>query len=210
MKKILQITSSINGENSLSSKLTNTIIEKLTREFPNPDVVKRDLVKSNIPHLSNETFSAFRVLPEERTAEHSAAVKTSDDLIDELFAADIIVIGVPFYNFGIPSVLKSWIDHIARAGVTFKYSEKGVEGLLKNKKVYLAISSGGVYSEGMMQGYDFTEPYLRAVLGFVGLTDIETFRIEGIALPEIGQTQIEKGFESVKAFDFQKSTAIAA
>lgn len=210
MRKILHITSSLNSNNSLSNKLSQSIIDKLSNELPNSTITKRDLVKSDIPHLSGETFSAFRVLPENRTEEHLAAVKTSDELISELMESDIIVIGVPLYNFGIPSVLKSWIDHIARAGITFRYSENGVEGLVKNKKVYLAISSGGVYSDGPMKSFDFTEPYLKSVLGFVGLTDVTTFRVEGIAFPEIGEAQIEKGFGTVKDFDFQKTMAVTA
>ncbi len=210
MKKILQITSSINNENSLSTKLSESITEKLLTEFTDSTVTKRNLSTNPVQHLNALEISAFHTSPENRTEEQTTAVKTSDELISEINESDIIVIGVPFYNFGIPSVLKSWIDHIARAGVTFKYSERGVEGLLKNKKVYLAISSGGVYSEGMMKSMDFTEPYLRTVLGFVGLTDVTTFRVEGIAYPEIGQTQIEKGFATVKDFNFQESMAVAA
>lgn len=210
MKKILHITSSLNNNDSLSGKLSQSIIDKLLNAFPNSIITKRDLVKSEIPHLSGETFSAFRVLPENRTEHQMSAVKVSDELIGELMEADIIVIGVPLYNFGIPSVLKAWIDHIARAGITFKYSANGVEGLLKNKKVYLAISSGGVYSEGAMKSFDFTEPYLKAVLGFIGLTDVTTFRVEGIALPDIGELQIEKAFSAVRDFNYQVSMAIAS
>jgi len=210
MKKILHITSSLKQSDSFSNKLSQSIVEKLLVEFPGSTIAKRDLMTSLVPHLSAAEFDAFRILPENQTREQAAAVKISDELVGELMDSDIVVIGVPLYNFGIPSVLKAWIDHVARAGVTFKYSEKGIEGLVKNKKVYLAISSGGVYSEGPMKSFDFTEPYLKAVLGFIGLTDVTTFRVEGMALPEIGEAQIEKGFGAVNAFDFREILAVAA
>jgi len=210
MKNILHITSSLNSSDSFSNKLSQTIADKLLAEFPDSTITRRDLLKTSVPHLGAPEFEAFRILPEERTELQKSAVEISDQLTHELMDSDIIVIGVPLYNFGIPSVLKAWLDHIVRAGITFKYSEKGVEGLVRNKKVYLAISSGGVYSEGPMKSFDFTEPYLRAVLGFIGLTDVTTFRVEGIFIPEIGKVQIEKGFGAVKAFDFKEISAVAA
>src|SRR5581483_12149622 len=100
-----------------------------------------------------------------------------DENIRAVQDADILVIGAPMYNFSIPSALKAWIDHVVRRGVTFSYSDKGPEGLVKGKKVYVAISSGGVFSEGMLKTMDFVEPYLRTVLGFIGLTDIRFFRV---------------------------------
>ena len=209
MKKILHITSSLKPGDSFSSKLSAAVVEKISAEFPGSTVTRRDLTTTSIPHLSAAASDAFRILPENRTDEQLSAVKISDELVGELLDSDIVVVGVPLYNFGIPSVLKAWVDHIARAGVTFKYSEKGVEGLVKNKKVYLAVSSGGIYSEGPMKSFDFTEPYLRAVFGFIGLTEMTTFRVEGIAIPEIGAAQIEKGFEAVNAYDFRETRAVA-
>lgn len=114
-----------------------------------------------------------------------------------MFEADIIVIGVPIYNFNIPSALKAWLDHLVRAGKTFSYQTGRPEGLVKDKKVYLAIASGGVYSDGPMKSYDFAEPYLRAVLGFIGITDITTFRVEGTNVPDLKETALQKGIESV-------------
>lgn len=210
MKKILHITSSLKNTDSFSNKLSQAIIDKLSSEFPGSTIIRRDLMKSRIPHLSAAEFDAFRALPENRTAKQAFAIKNSDELVAELMESDIIVIGVPLYNFGIPSVLKAWLDHVARSSITFKYSEKGVEGLVRNKKVFLAVSSGGVYSEGPMKSFDFTEPYLRAILGFLGLTDVTTFRVEGIAVPEISDVQIEKAFGAVNAFDFQETLAVAA
>ncbi len=108
-------------------------------------------------------------------------------------SADTIVIGAPRYNFGIPSTLKAWVDHIARAGVTFRYT---AEGLVKGKKVYVAMSSGGIYSEGPTAGYDFVAPYLKAVLGFLGMTDVTVVRAEGTAFPNLQPTALEKGLAS--------------
>ena len=116
-----------------------------------------------------------------------------------VMAADAVVIGVPFYNFTIPSSLKSWIDHLTRAGITFRYTATGPEGLIKGKKVYLALASGGVYSEGPMQGYDFAAPYLRTVLGFLGMSDVTVARAEGVKMPEFEPAALRKGIDSVAA-----------
>jgi FMN-dependent NADH-azoreductase len=116
--------------------------------------------------------------------------------------ADIIVIGVPLYNFGIPSTLKSWIDHIARSGITFSYGDGTPRGLVSNKKVYLAFAAGGVYSDGPMKSYDFAEPYLRQTLGFLGMTDITTFRVEGIGVPQLKDSAFPKAASTVHAYAF--------
>ena len=118
-------------------------------------------------------------------------------MLEDFLAADIVVIGAPMYNFSIHSVLKAWIDHVVRSGVTFRVSEAGVEGLIKGKKVYVAISSGGVYSDGPMKAYDFIEPYLRSVLGFIGLTDLTFFRAEGLNVPGVKETAMEKAEAAV-------------
>jgi len=111
---------------------------------------------------------------------------------------DILVIGAPMYNFSIHSTLKAWLDHIVRAGQTFTYSEKGIEGLVKGKKVYVALASGGIYSEGLMKGMDFVEPYLRAVLGAIGLTDITFVRAEGLNMPGVKEEAMEKAIASIR------------
>ena len=116
------------------------------------------------------------------TAAQIGALTLSDALIGELVTADVIVLAVPMHNFGIPSTLKAWIDHVVRAGRTFIYSEGGPEGLLKGKRLILVLASGGVYSTGPAKQFDFQEPYLRAVLGFIGLTDIEVVRVEGVGM----------------------------
>jgi FMN-dependent NADH-azoreductase len=112
------------------------------------------------------------------------------------------VIGVPLYNFGIPSTLKSWVDHIARSGLTFSYGDGTPKGLVTNKKVYLAIASGGIYSDGPMQSFDFTEPFLRKLLGFLGMNDITTFRVEGTGMPQLSETALPKALGQVNEFAF--------
>lgn len=202
MKKILQIISSVNGNQSFSLKLSNTILERLLSIYPDSTVHTRDLTKNPLPHLEDTHFTAFYKPSESLTEADRSALLPSDEAIKEVQEAEIIIIGVPLYNFGIPSTLKAWVDHITRAGLTFRYNENGPEGLLTNKKVYLAISSGGVYSEGPLKGYDFVEPYLKTILGFIGLTDITVFRIEGTLVSEIKEFAWPKTAESVEAYAF--------
>jgi FMN-dependent NADH-azoreductase len=202
MKKILSITSSASGEKSNSNKLVHEIIDKLTSTYPDSQLLTRDLGKEPLPHIEEFHLAGFFTPEDQHTTDHKEAIKNSTIAIKELMEADIIVIGVPLYNFGIPSTLKTWIDHVARAGITFKYSENGPEGLVKNKKVYLAIASGGVYTEGPRKSYDHAEPYLRSVLGVLGMTDITVFRIEGIGVPVIKDTAEIKALESVTEFVF--------
>jgi FMN-dependent NADH-azoreductase len=142
-----------------------------------------DLTKAPFAHLSQSHLAAFFTRPENRTPVHAADIRQSEEAINELFAADIIVISVPVYNFNIHSTLKAWIDHIVRGGRTIRFGAGGPEGLVKNKKVYLAISSKGVYSEGPMKEFDFVVPYLKYTLGFLGMTDVEVIRIEGSSVP---------------------------
>jgi FMN-dependent NADH-azoreductase len=199
MKKILNIVSSIMGDQSFSIKLSQTILDKLQATYPGSQIVTRELSKQPFPYMEESYLTALFTPEDARTAEHKAAVKHSDEAIKELIEADIIVIGAPVYNFAIPSTLKSWIDHIVRAGKTFSYSAQGLpEGLLKNKKVYIAIASGGVFTEGAYKAYDFVEPYLRLTLGFIGLQDIEVFRIEGTKVPDVKETAWAKAVSSVE------------
>lgn len=156
-----------------------------------------DLLKDPFPHLGEEKVDSWFIPAEDRTVEENEAIKRSDDAIAQLHASDIIVISVPIYNFGIPSSLKAYIDHIALGGMTFRYSENGFEGLVKNKKAYIAVASGSVFSEGDYQSYDFVVPYLKSVLGFIGVIDVDVFRAEGLRLPHLQETALEKGIESI-------------
>ena len=200
--KILNIISSINGEASFSNKLSNAILEKLEEAYPSSQMNKYDLSKNPLPYLETLHYGAFFTPSEHYSADQKKAVKHSDEAIKELKDADIIVIGVPLYNFSIPATLKTWIDHISRANETFSCASGIPKGLLTNKKVYLAIASGGIYTEGFMKSYDFTEPYLRTILGFIGLTAITTFRIEGTSVPEFKDNAVSKAFATVNEFAF--------
>lgn len=184
MANVLYINSSVRTAGSLSRQLSAEFIAKWQEGHLGDTVVTRDLALDPVPHLNEQTLGAFFTPAEARNAEQAFAVRLSDQLVDEVIAADVIVIGAPMYNFSVPSGLKAYIDQIARAGRTFKYTEAGPVGLLTNKKVYIVTASGGVYSEGPAAGYDFLATYLRAVLGFLGITDISFIRAEGVALGE--------------------------
>ncbi|WP_207513651.1 FMN-dependent NADH-azoreductase [Longitalea luteola] len=202
MKKILNIVSSAKGEHSYSNKLSNAIIDKLLTVYPDSHVKTHDLTKNPLPHLHPEHVTAFFTPEEQRTQDHKELVSYSDQAISDLKEADIIVIGVPLYNFSIPSSLKAWIDHIVRAGVTFNYVDGAPKGLVTNKKVYLAMATGGVYSDGPMKPYDFAEPFLKFILNFIGLNDVTTFRVEGTALPHLKDAAFPKAVETVQEFAF--------
>ncbi|WP_345953933.1 FMN-dependent NADH-azoreductase [Mucilaginibacter sp. PAMB04168] len=196
--KILHLISSPRGNASFSIKLGNAIVDKLQQANPGSSLKTHNLTQTPFPHLEEVHINSFFTPLEGRTPELAEAIKHSDEAIAELKDADIIVIGAPLYNFGIHSTLKAWIDHIARAGVTFRYNENGPEGLVKGKKLYLAISSGGVYSDGPFKAFDFTEPYLRAVLGFMGMTDITTYRVEGVNMPHLKENALDKAIQSIQ------------
>lgn len=197
MKQILHVISSPRGDASFSIKLGNAIVEKLKTEYPGSQVKETNLVEKQFPHLYEAQITSFFTPTEFRTPENNEAVRYSDEAIRELLEADIIVIGAAFYNFGIHSTLKAWIDHIARVNVTFRFTERGPEGLVHGKKVYIAVASGGIYSEGVMQPYDFAAPYLKAILGFLGITDVTIFRVEGTEIPGIKDHTLEKAIGNI-------------
>jgi FMN-dependent NADH-azoreductase len=175
--RILQIKASVLGANSASSRLADEFIA----QFPRAEVVERDLAAGPVPHLDGARVAAFFTKPDQRTADQKAFVAYSDALIDELRSADVIVLGLPMYNFGVPSQLKAWFDHIARAGETFKYTDKGAVGLLTGKKAYVFAARGGVYAG---TANDFETPFVRQFLGFLGITDVQFVYAEGLALGE--------------------------
>lgn len=173
MSNILVLNSSVSGEASVSRLLVADAVTELTQRDPGAKLVFRDLAADPIPHLTPETVACVRA--QAVTPAEQAARALSDELIAELRAADTIVIGAPMYNFSVPTTLRSWFDHVLRAGETFSYSEAGPKGLLTGKKVIVVESRGGLYSEGPAQAMDFQEPYLRQLLGFIGLADDLTF-----------------------------------
>jgi len=200
MSQILLVTTSPRGAESYSNQIAQALVAKLQAAAPGAKLVTRDFATAPLPHVG-EDYVVGRMLPvEERTAAQAGAVALSDTVIAELLASDTIVIASPMYNFGVPSTLKAWIDHLARAGHTFSYGAAGPVGLVTGKKVYLVQARGGVYSEGPMGGYNFQEPYLKAVLGFLGMTDVETILVEGIAFgPEATEKALNGALGQVAA-----------
>jgi FMN-dependent NADH-azoreductase len=175
--KILQIKASVFNGNGQSSRLANEFVALLREQHPRAEVVERDLVADPVPHLDGARAGAFFAKPEERSVEQQAVIAYSDALIGELRRADVLVLGLPMYNFGVPSQLKAWFDHIARAGETFKYTEKGAVGLITGKKAYVFAARGGVYGDNHSQS-----EFVRQFLGFIGITDVEFVYAEGLAI----------------------------
>ncbi len=186
MKNILLIQSSPRGSESYSQKVARSVVSDLEERHPGANLVVRDLAQNPPPHVGPAFVGGIATGPEQRTPEQNKALALSDVLIDELTAADIVVLAVPMHNFGPPSTLKAWIDHVVRVGRTVSYSHAGPEGKLKGKRVILVLARGGVYSDGPAKSLDFQEPYLRAILGFIGLTDIDVVHVEGAAMSAIG------------------------
>lgn len=168
----LQIKTSLFGPGGQSTILANEFLQRLGGK-----VIVRDLAKDPVPHLDGERFAAFVARPGERTPAQQAIVEYSDRLIGELEAADTIVLGLPMYNFGIPSTLKAYFDHIARADMTFKYTENGSVGLLTGKKAYVFASRGGVYGDAHAH-----TTYVRDFLAFIGISEVEFVYAEGLAI----------------------------
>lgn len=199
MSSILLITGSTRGDDSLSNKIARQLVDDLASKTAGSAVVERDLARAPLPHIGSDFSSAIRLAPEDRSAAQAEAIAVSDAAVDELLAADTIVISTGFINFGVSSIVKSWIDHVARAGRTFRYGENGPVGLATGKKAYLVIASGGIYSSGPAATLDFAEPYLRSVLGFLGITDVETIRIEGVAYgPEAAEKAVSAAEEKAR------------
>src|SRR5665213_2656710 len=179
MKQILIIVVSPKGSDSASRKVTRNLSARLEARYPEANIVHRDLSKDKIPHMDYSTLKAISSKDPAEVQANKESARISDQLTDELLASDLLVIATPMWNFGIPSLLKAWIDQVVRAGRTFNYAENGVVGLAKNKKAILVLASGGVFSQGPWKPWDFVEPYLRAVLGFIGIQDVQTVRVEG-------------------------------
>ena len=176
---ILQINSSARSTGSESTRLADKIVSGLTADNAGALVTRRDLASQPHPAIDEAALGALFTPADQRTSEQAARVALDDALIAQVLAADVIVIGAPMYNFGITTQLKTWIDAIARAGVTFRYSASGPEGLLKHKKVFVTLSRGGVHRNGAS---DSQVPYLTTFLGFLGLTDISFVYSEGHGL----------------------------
>ncbi|MBW9333347.1 FMN-dependent NADH-azoreductase [Herbaspirillum sp. RU 5E] len=184
MSTLLHIDSSARSGGSISRELTASFAQQWQAKNPGGKVIHRDLAANALPHLSESLLGAYFTPADARSAEQAEVIKQSDALVDELLAADTIVIGVPMYNFAPPSTLKAWIDHVFRAGRTFKYTETGPVGLVTGKKAIIILSRGGKYSEGPMEALDFQGKYLKSALGFIGITDVELVVAEGVSMGE--------------------------
>jgi FMN-dependent NADH-azoreductase len=191
--KVLQINASARREGANSTKLANTVVERLVEANPGANVTLRDLAATPVTILDEVALGALFTAAEQRTAEQAAVVAEYDALIAEVQAHDAIVLGVPMYNFGVPVQLKAWIDAIARAGVTFRYTQNGPEGLIQGKTVYVALARGGLYRG---TANDSQVPYLKAVLGFLGLKDVRFIYAEGL---NMGPEAAAKGFAQAEA-----------
>lgn len=184
---LLHISSSLFGTDGKSSQLSRHFIEQFRAQNPGGKVTERDLAANPVPHLDLARLQANLTAPEQRTAEQQALATLADELIGELQTHDVLVLSVPMYNFGIPSTLKAWIDHVARAGVTFKYTATGPVGLLKNKKAYVMAARGGAYQG---TAADTQTPYLKTFLSFIGIDDVTFVYAEKLNMNADQQPQI--------------------
>ena len=179
MKNVLRITSSLFAEDSVTSLLMEELLMGFRANGEEFQIQERNFRQQPVPHLDGEWLQALSTPAADRSDEQQGKVDYSDALVAELQSADSIVIGLPMYNFSVPSMLKAWIDHVARAGVTFKYTESGPVGLLPGKRVYLVAAMGGLHQAGQT---DFLRPYMKSIMGFIGLDDVEFISAEGLAM----------------------------
>ena len=191
MKNVLRITTSILGEGSVSSELMDDLLAKLGAQ-ESLDVTERNFTDQPIPHLDGPWLTALSTADADRSLDQQAKVAFSDQLVAELLGADTLVIGLPMYNFSLPSMLKAWVDHIARAGITFKYTENGAVGLLEGKKVYLVAALGGIHETSAT---DFLRPYMKHIMAFVGLSDVEFISADGL---NMGPERREQGLANAR------------
>ena len=192
MSRILHVSSSPRGSAAYSNQVAARVIRELQHADPQTTVTVRDLAEDPLPHVDVDFVAATTNADGPRTERQHAILEQSDALVDELLAADIIVIGAPMINFSVATTLKSWFDYIVRAGRTFSYSEAGPKGLVTGKRVIVVSASGGIYS-GENAAFDFQVPWLRNILGFLGMTDVEVIRIEGTAFgPEAADQALKR------------------
>jgi FMN-dependent NADH-azoreductase len=212
MKTLLVVNSSPRS-NSVSRRLTRHVSEEWLAKNPNGRIIERDLASGSLPFLTEEWIVAGATPADKRTAEQNETLALSDALIEELAAADLIVLGVPMHNFAVPASLKAWIDLITRAGKTFSYGETGPKGLLPStKKVLVVVTRGGVYGEGAPA--DFQIPYVRHMLSFIGLTDVTIIEADRQAFgADAAQQSIERAIDKIavlSAENCRENLAISA
>ena len=210
VQRILHIAASPRAGVSVSRQTAAEFLSRLFRHYPGAQLTERDITgNQSLPHLSAETVAAFFTRPEDMTPSLRRALKLSDTLVDELIAADIIVISTPMHNFSIPSGLKAWIDHIIRSGRTFSYRTGQAEGLLTGKKAYIVTAKGGTYSEDATRSQDFLAPYLTFVLNFIGLSDHHFIDAEGVDMGEdaanLARRKAEAGMDAALGDPLQRA-----
>jgi FMN-dependent NADH-azoreductase len=206
---ILHIVSSSRGDSSYSNRVAANVVDELVSRNPSATVTVRNVATDPLPHIDDDFVAATRSPNGPQTERQHAALAQSDALVDELFAADVVVIGAPMINFTIPSTLKVWIDNVARAGRTFSYSEAGPKGLVIGKRVIIVGARGGVYSEAA-KPFDFQIPYLKSVLGFLGMTDIEVLEVDGTAYgPEAAEKAVTAATAKIRTQCDQHAAAAA-
>lgn len=193
MSRILVIESSARHQGSVSRELTQQFIANWQAAHPADQVQVRDLAAEPVPHLDATLLGGWMTPSEQQNDAEKAALARSNQLTDELLAADVLVLAAPMYNFAIPSTLKAWLDHVLRAGVTFKYTETGPQGLLTGKRAFVLTARGGIYAGSAL---DHQEPYLRQALAFIGIHDVQFIHAEGLNL---GAEFSEKGLAQAKA-----------
>jgi FMN-dependent NADH-azoreductase len=197
MSNILLLLSSPRSE-SYSTQIARSVVGRLKGDAPGAEVIVRDLARDPLPHVDEDFVEAVRSSTGPKGESQKATVARSDALVDEFLAADTIVIAAPMYNFGIPSTLKAWIDQICRAGRTFRYTEKGPEGLAKGKRAILVLARGGVYSSGPFEAFEYQGTYLRTILAFLGIKDVQTIDVEGLAYgPDAANKAVSAALASI-------------
>ncbi len=205
MATLLRLDTSLFSEKGVSTQLSDKLVSNLRKENTNLKVIHRNFEEQAIPHLDSEWLQALMTPAEKRNENQQAKVDFSDQLIAELQEADTVVIGLPMYNFSIPSMLKAWFDHIARAGTTFKYTSTGSEGLLGDKKVFLVTTRGGIHKD---QASDTQVPFVKTFLGFIGLNNIDVIYAEGLNMGDnIRETAIESAREAIDTLTAVATTA---
>ena len=193
MAQVLVVESSARGTDSASRQLTAQFIRRWRDAHPDDSIQIRDLARDPVPHLDASLLGGWMTAAEQQSAEEREALARSERLTGELLAADVLVLAAPMYNFAIPSTLKAWLDHVLRAGVTFRYTANGPEGLLAGKRAIVLTARGGVYAGSQL---DHQEPYLRQVLGFIGISQVDFIHAEGL---NMGADAAQQGLEGARA-----------
>lgn len=200
--KLLHLTISPNIEGSSSRKVSARLLVRLRSRFPQLQETLLDLSQQPLPHLDELTIGAFLTQPAQRTLAQQQAVQLSDNMVDMLLDCDVLLLSSPIWNLGLPSVLKAWFDHITRAGRTFGFTERGTKvGLVPNKKVYLVVSSGSVFSSGPFVQDDHFTPYIRTALAYIGITDLTVIRVDGTHDPSSRETALPTALQAVERLE---------